>query len=160
TAIWAPDSRRLAFGSDERGGIWLMGVNPPTRPEPLASLDGHVHLTSWSPDGALVAFEMSRNAANWDIGVVDVRTRAVRMILNSRASEQHAAFSPDGRWLAYTSDESGRSQIYVAPFPALEPRHQVSVQGGREPLWAPNGNALFFRQGNAVLELDISFSPE
>src|SRR5262245_37457846 len=160
TAIWSPDSRRLAFGSDERGAIWLMGVNPPTRPELLASLDGHVHLTSWSPDGALVAFEVNRAAANWDIGVVDVRTRAVRMILKSRASEQHAAFSPDGRWLAYTSGDSGRSQIYVAPFPGLEPRHQVSVQSGREPRWAPNGKTLFFRQGNAVLESDISLSPE
>ena len=161
TAIWSPDGEWIAFGSDERGGIWRMGVDRATSPEQLASVGAHVHLSSWSPDGALIAFDVHRHVTTaWDVGVLDVRTRAVTYILRSSASEQHAVLSPDGRWLAYTSDESGRNQIYVVPFPGLDPRRQVSVEAGSHPRWAPNGKTLFFRRGNAMLMTEISLSPD
>ena len=67
--------------------------------------------------------------------------------------------SPDGRWLAYVSDESGRAEIYVQPFPAPGARIQVTTDGGSEPLWAKSGKALIYRAGQAVISVAVSLTP-
>ncbi len=78
-------------------------------------------------------------------------------------SETQPQLSPDGRFLAYVSDESGRSEVYVQPYPATGDRWPISTEGGTEPLWSPDGTELFYRHGNTVLAVDIgaasSFEP-
>lgn len=69
-------------------------------------------------------------------------------------------FSPDGRWLAYTSDESGRPEIYVQPYPGLARKWQISIEGGTEPLWGRNNNLLFFRNGDKVFAVNVTREPE
>jgi eukaryotic-like serine/threonine-protein kinase len=69
----------------------------------------------------------------------------VTPLLNSRFSELYPEFSPDGRWIAYTSNESKRSEVYVQPFPGPGPKHQVSTEGGTEPAWGRDGRQLFYR---------------
>ena len=64
-------------------------------------------------------------------------------------------FSPDGRWLAYVSDESGRDEVYMQPFPGPGGKRQISTEGGREPLWAKNGRELFYRDGEAFLSVSV-----
>ncbi len=81
-------------------------------------------------------------------------------LLATTFNEFNAEISPDGRWLAYTSDESGSNEIYVRPFPDIDAgRWQVSVDGGRQPLWARNGRELFYRNGEAVIAVSIDTDP-
>ncbi len=83
-----------------------------------------------------------------------------RPILQTPAAEFDAQFSPDGRYLAYASNESGRNEVYVLPFPNLqEAKWQISTQGGREPKWAHNGDELFYRSGEGMMAVTITTQP-
>jgi hypothetical protein len=77
-----------------------------------------------------------------------MRDRRVTPFLNSRFDEKYPEFSPDGRWLAYGSNESGRQEVYVQPLPGPGGKWQISNDGGEEPLWARNGKQLFYRRQN------------
>jgi len=85
--------------------------------------------------------------------------RQVTSLLNSRFDESCAEFSPDGHRLAYMSDESGREEVYVRPFPGSGGRRQISSDGGSEPLWARSGRELFYRQGPRIWSVDIGPGP-
>ena len=74
-------------------------------------------------------------------------------------NESAPRFSPDGRWLAYVSDESGRYEIYVQPYPGPGGKWQISTEGGTEPVWNPNGRELFYRSGNKMMAVDIATQP-
>ncbi len=83
-------------------------------------------------------------------------------LLETPASERSARFSPDGKWLAYVSDETGEFQVYVIPFPGPGPRVTVSVNGGLSPIWSSDGKELFFRRGSKVIAALVEpggFSP-
>jgi len=82
------------------------------------------------------------------------------ILLGTLFFELHPEVSPDGRWLAYTSDESGRREIYVQPFPALGGKWQVSTEGGAEPVWNPNGGELFYRDGDKLMSVPVTTAPE
>ncbi len=83
-----------------------------------------------------------------------------RPVLQTPASEIDAQFSPDGRFLAYASNESGRYEVYVRPFPNVEEgKWQISTQGGREPIWARSGNELFYRSGDGMMTVDMKTQP-
>ena len=115
-----------------------------------------------SPDGRRLAVRVTRRGSlARDIGVVDLGGGATyRPILATAFDERSPMLSPDGRWLAYVSDESGRSEVYVQRFPEGGARWQVSAQGGTEPLWAPDGREIFYRSGNRVMVVEVSFEPE
>ena len=76
------------------------------------------------------------------------------------ASERAPMFSPDGGWLAYVSDESGRDEVYVRPYPGPGGRRQISPDGGTEPLWAPSGGELFYRNGSKMMTVTVETSSE
>lgn len=110
---------------------------------------------SWSSDGNTLAFVDSRPDTGDDIALLDVHSKRVTPFLNSKYSEWYPEFSPDGRWMAYTSDESNRQEVYVRPFPGPGIKQQVSIEGGSEPLWARNGRQLFFRREDQVWAVDV-----
>ena len=86
--------------------------------------------------------------------------RATKTLLSTEFSERNAALSPDGAWMAYQSDGSGRYEVYVRPFPDVEAGlWQVSTAGGVDPVWAPDGSELFFRQGNQLLAARVEADP-
>ena len=119
----------------------------------LEKRDGQAPL-SFSPDGKMLAF--SHDADVWVLSMDG--QQQPRPVLQTPASEVEAAFSPDGRFLAYASDESGRFEVYVQPFPGLEGRWQISTQGGKEPVWALSGQELFYRNesGDKMMKVDIA----
>lgn len=83
------------------------------------------------------------------------RRQEIVAVPPTRFREYQGAFSPDGRWVAFTSNDSGRNQVYVRAFPGPGPRSQVSTDGGQEPLWNRNGRELFFRRNDALMAVEI-----
>ena len=81
-------------------------------------------------------------------------------IVKGAAYEGGPQFSPDGRWLAYASDESGVSQVYVRPYPGPDRRWLLSTQGGRQPRWSRSGKEVFYREGNKMMAVEMSMRPD
>jgi Tol biopolymer transport system component len=117
--------------------------------------------SSVAPDGdALVVTHIAADTAA-DIDVVSLRGQVPRQSLVKTPSyEGGSQFSPDGRWMAYASDESGQMQVYVRPFPGPDRKWPVSTQGGTSPRWNRNGTELFYRTGNKMMAVDVSIKPE
>jgi eukaryotic-like serine/threonine-protein kinase len=103
-----------------------------------------------SPDGEWVVYRVGAAAGNRDIYAARVDADTVVVPLaTTEFGERAATLSPDGRWFAYVSDESGRDEVYVKPFPkANDGRWQVSTEGGQEPMWAHSGRELFYRNSD------------
>ena len=117
------------------------------------------HPHSWSPDGQVIAFRDNDPTTGFDSWVLPLSgERKPRVFLRTPFTDTGPKFSPDGRWLAYASDESGRLEIYVQPFPGPGAKTQISTDGGREPLWARNGE-LFYRNGNRVMAVETKTQP-
>jgi Tol biopolymer transport system component len=111
---------------------------------------------AWTRDGKLV-FQQDSPDTKLDIGVVPIDgERTPTLLVRGAADEAHPAMSPDGRWIAYQSNLSGRWEVYVQPFPDLSGRWQVSTQGGLSPIWSPDGRELFYRNARAVMSVPVA----
>jgi serine/threonine-protein kinase len=109
----------------------------------------------------MLVFGRTRAGTSGDIYVLSLRgDPKLRTVVNTPAFEGGAQFSPDGQWMAYASDESGQMQVYVRPFPGPGRRVPVSTQGGTHPLWARSGKELFYRDGNKMMMVDVSTTPD
>jgi len=95
-----------------------------------------------------------------DIHVLDIAQETHVTVAGTSATEWGPHFSPDGRWMAYTSDESGRYEVYVKPYPELSGAWAISSDGGEEPVWARDGRSLFYRNQDTWLQVPISTEPE
>ncbi len=146
--LWTPDGRRLVFSSSGEGGsigLFWMPADGTGKPERMTS--GDVHLaTGLSPDGTHVVFYQNTQTARGDLLTMSLEgDHRVQPLLQTPFDEQEGTISPDGRWIAYESDSSGRSEVYVRPFPAVAGgQWQVSTASGRRPLWARDGQELFY----------------
>jgi Tol biopolymer transport system component len=117
--------------------------------------------TSWSPDGRTLAFyEINPDTAR-DIWTTTLDGQGEPTpVLVTEFNEHSPMFSPDGRWLAYVSDESGREEIYLRPFSGPGAKHPVSTEGGREPVWSADGSELFYRSGDKVMAVAVETEPD
>jgi len=156
---WTPDGTRITFvRANSRQILW----QPSDRSAPenvLVTTERIPVPTSWSPDGRLLVFAEANPATGFDVWTLDVRTRQRAPLLQTRFNEMSPMVSPDGRWLLYTSDETGRPEVFIESFPPGRSRSQVSRDGGTEPLWAPNGREVFFRQLNTLMAATIADGP-
>jgi Tol biopolymer transport system component len=146
---WSPDGTRLAFSSQRSGNgdLYARAAAGTGSDELLASSKAFKVANSWSPDGRFLVFAASAGApgSKADLWLLSLSNRRASPLLRTGSDEMAGAFSPDGHWLAYASDESGRFEIYVMKFPA-EPgvKWQVSTAGGAEPRWRRDGRELFY----------------
>jgi Tol biopolymer transport system component len=124
-------------------------------PELLAKNQSDLMAASWSPDGKLALVEWKPEKAQQDIVVLDARSGQVTPFLNSSFDEIYPEFSPDGRWLAYTSKEAGRNEVYVQDFPGKRIKRQISSGGGAAPLWARDGKQLYFMHQKNLWAVDV-----
>jgi WD40 repeat protein len=105
------------------------------------------HPFDWSPDGESILFQSSGDAGeqpNLDLRVWKVASKTVEPFAVTRFNESHGQFSPDGRYVVYCSDESGRKEVYVRPFPKGDERWQISIDGGGSPRWRRDGKEIVY----------------
>jgi hypothetical protein len=150
TPVWSPDGHWIAFAAYLRDGSQTRGVfrrraDGSGGDELIWEDPNHSHVTDWSPDGKSILIELARPKQRSDIFLIDIATKIARPLIATPFSESSARVSPDGKWLAYLSDESGRGEIYVQPFPSLGHKTVISVDGGSQPIWSDDGRTIFFR---------------
>jgi Tol biopolymer transport system component len=152
-AAWTPDGTRVTYGSASGGNenIFWKPVDGSGAAERLTTSDHSNFAAAWSPDAQTLAFVEARPDTGSNIWILPRQgDRRPRAFVETRFAEAYPDFSPDGRWLAYASDESGRSEVYVQAFPGPGPRHQVSTNGGTAPAWARDGRELFYTPTQSV----------
>jgi Tol biopolymer transport system component len=163
TPVWSPDGRWIAFATSRAGqprSIYRKAADGSGAEERLWSGDFHAHVSGWAPDGQTIVMEIQGAETSTDIWLLDGEgERAARPLLQTRFNERTARLSPDGRWLAYVSDESGRDEVYVQPFPDLAGKWQISIQGGNQPVWSRDGRELFYRGGEQLMAVTVSTEP-
>ena len=153
TPVWTSDGRRVAYRSV--GDINWRAADGSSEEELILVKPLAQSPDSWSPDGQSLIF-MEQHATNgWDIWMVSAGGDPEPLIATS-ANEMNARLSADGRWLAYHSDESGRAEIYVRPFPNVnERRWTISVRGGISPVWSSDRRELFYMNGADVMAVSV-----
>jgi eukaryotic-like serine/threonine-protein kinase len=163
--LWTPDSQWIVYRSSRNGvnydinrkaadgsGVVEKIVSWPNNPGPF----------TWSKDGkTLLSWDLTRSPKQTDISMLSLEGSHARVpLLEGKYNEDHPQISPDGRWLAYASNESGQHEVYVRPYPEVNKgRWQVSTSGGNGPLWSPDGRELFFRNGESVMAVPVENEP-
>jgi serine/threonine-protein kinase len=156
--LWHPTGDSVLYAGDIEPTRVLFQVlaDGTGTPTPLAEAAISLRAASWSGDGRLLALGARGPTLNDDIWVLDPDVDPEpRPFLDSRFGERFPAFSPDGRWFAYTSDQSGRWEVYVRPYPGPGGRIQVSIEGGSEPLWSGDGRELFYRTSDQMMVVSV-----
>ena len=162
--IWSRDGREVAYGREDAGkgvrGLFRQVADGSLPPVEVMASGGVAsgassvpYPDSFSPGDRELLFEQSTLATGSDLWVLPMDRQMPSAFLDSPAFEGDAAFSPDGRWVAYVSDESGRQEVYVRAYPGKGGRLQVSLAGGEWPLWAHDGASLYFTQGRRLMSV-------
>jgi hypothetical protein len=165
--LWAPDGDRIFFPSRPDSSIppnlaWVDADGSSLR-ELLTEGELGKQPTSWSPDGRTLIYHRNDHPeTGWDVMAINLDTAEPQMLLGSRYNEMLGSLSPNGRWLAYVSDESGQLEVYVRSYPDLERKWQISTDGGLEPAWSVDGRELFYRneEGNRMMVVPIRAEPQ
>ena len=162
--IWTLDGAELVYGS-LRGGRWELrstAADGTGSQEVVAAAEEGMEFlepTSWSANGDSLAVNMVQTETGQDVGLVTLEAGTIEPLIDGPANEVGAVISPNGRWIAYTSDQSDISEVYVQRFPDLGGLRQVSVGGGSSPIWSPEGTELFYRRGlppDAMMSVTVS----
>ena len=161
---WTPDGRYIAYirESDGKNEAWRVPADGSGQEERLFGQENPVHELTFSPVGRQAVFRADHATTNRDIWMLSLDTlrgshKAIPL-LTSGFNEMGPRISPDGRWLTYISDESGRYEVYVRPFPGPGARVQVSTNGGTEPLWTGNGSRVVYRSSDSFISATLSFA--
>jgi len=163
--VWTPDGRRLVFASQrgrDRFGFYSVAADG-TGPVDLLLMSetaGFFRPYGWSPDGKSLVFDYGGVDGRGNIGMLSMEsTRPWKPLLQTEANEVSPTLSPDGAWIAYSSNRTGRPEVYVERFPDLGDRKQISTDGGAEPLWSRDGHELLYRRGNAMIAVPLDSKP-
>jgi Tol biopolymer transport system component len=154
--VWTPDGQRIMYTLQEKGeplNLYWKRADGAGDAQRLTESKNPQYPGSWRPDGKVLAFAQFNPDTSWDILTLPVegneksgwKPGEPKPFLNSPFMEGEPAFSPDGRWLAYQSNESGSFEVYVRPFPGPGGKWQISIGGGYLPKWSRNGKELFYR---------------
>lgn len=157
--VWSPDGTRVAFSSN-RSGVWNLYTKELTagareellfKPEVPQGIQGNTYLQQWSSDGRWLVFSVGDLMTGIHLWALPLDTRKPVLAVPAEFNEEQGRLSPDSRWIAYTSDESGAREIYLQRFPSAARKLRVSLAGGREPEWRTDGKELFFVASDGTL---------
>jgi dipeptidyl aminopeptidase/acylaminoacyl peptidase len=152
--VWSPDGSRIAFTSTRKGrrDIYWKAAGGAGADEPVLETEGAKSLEDWSPDGKLLLFNLDTR----EIHAVQANgDRKPYPVLKAPFVQVQGHLSPDGRWIAYSSAESGRREVFVQNFPPAGGKWQISTTGGEEPAWRRDGKELFFLNGTKLNAVDV-----
>jgi serine/threonine protein kinase len=169
--LWTPDGKRIAFLSQQEREykVYWKASNGTGTEDLLGSVPSLAMFfpSTWSGDGKNLVLTMLnqqavRDTQPFDIGIISMEgDHKWRPLLQAKYNEAQPQISPDGRWMAYTSNESGQYEVYVRPFPDVEKgKWQVSTSGGDSPLWSRDCRELLYRSGDAVMAVSVKTEPD
>jgi eukaryotic-like serine/threonine-protein kinase len=153
--VWSDDGDWIVFMASGNGADSLYLQRSDGGVQPKYLLDGR------APEGfyknGQIAFITRTADRDYGISLLDLNTRKATVLVDIPGSEQHSSrISSDGKWLAYASNETGRQEVWLEPLPQTGKRYQLTKQGGRHPLWSPDGTKLYFDQGDKMFRLDLT----
>jgi serine/threonine-protein kinase len=162
--IWSPDGKHVAFMSGETSNLYYMRADGAGAPVRLTESKNRQVPYSFSPDGKRLAFfefNPQTNVDIWTLPLEEVESDHPMVgkpepFLVTPFDERAPMFSPDGRWIAYESDESGRSEVYARPFPGPGGKSQISTGGGNRPVWSKKDHELFYRSTEGMMVADYT----
>jgi Tol biopolymer transport system component len=160
--VWSPDGTELMYVSNRDGfyNIYRQSVSKPGEEHRVTEAASHQYMTDWSADGRTIVFTTIDPRTQADIWTMPAAGGQQVPLLATAFNEYAARLSPDGQWLAYTSDESGRPEVYVQRFPSGRDKSQLSTQGGSHPQWRADGRELFYLAANrTVSALAMTLAP-
>jgi Tol biopolymer transport system component len=156
---WSPDGKWVVFSSRRGAGSWDLyqkRTDFSGQAEVILAKEYAQWPCAWSPDGAALIYEEIHPTDGGGIWVLPLEgEREPRPFLRTSFAEESLTFSPNGRWAAYQSDESGRIEVYVQPFPGPGRRIQISTDGGMRPVWSASGRELFYLNGRDMMVVDV-----
>ncbi len=160
--VWASNGKKVTFESTKAGptNLFWKPADGSGAQERLTTSENTQNPGPWSPDGETLAFTEADPATGSDIWVLSLKDgRKSQPFLRTPFNEGNLVFSPDGHWVAYQSNESGRDEVYVQPFPGPGSKGLVSTQGGTEPVWSRDGHELFYRSGDKMMVVATMIQP-
>ncbi|HKY32388.1 MAG TPA: protein kinase [Candidatus Polarisedimenticolia bacterium] len=162
-ALWVGDGAEIAFSiqrsQDRVRQLFALPSDGGGAPRSLAVMDYPAVPGSMTPDGRYLAVSHDDRRERNDIDVIDMKTGQARAFLATEHDEDHPDFSPDGRWVAYTSNETGRAEVYVRPFQGSGAKYRVSTGGGTGAVWSRDGRELFYAEGIRLMRAVIATQP-
>jgi eukaryotic-like serine/threonine-protein kinase len=160
TPVWSPDGKTIAYTKRTKDGkprIFVKPYDGSGDETELFSADYRLYLNFWSRDGKYLMIDYMAQNAQSDLLVLPLTgDKKPWMYLDSKRDEYESSISPDGKWIAYDSDESGSYQIYVRSFPGKEGKWQISTDVADEPRWSPDGKTLYYRKNSQIMAVPIS----
>jgi len=156
--VWTPDGQHIVYRATRSGSrnLFWKSLDGTTPEERLTSSKNDQTPWSFSADGTTLAFDEATIETGKDIWMLPLAgDRKPRPFLQEASQEWQARFSPTGPWLAYVSDRSGQPEVYVQSYPGPGRRWQVSAEGGQNPVWARDGQELFYRNGRKIMSVEI-----
>jgi eukaryotic-like serine/threonine-protein kinase len=161
--IWSPDSSNIVFTSSREGSqsFYIKKTNGVGGEELLLKLDKLSIPDDWSADGRFIVYGSTGEKTKRDIWLLPMTgDRQPTPLLQTEFNETHARFSPDGKWIAYTSDESGTDEVYVQSFPVPTSRVRISTGGGGQPRWRHDGKELYYVSGKKIMAVAVDSGAE
>jgi serine/threonine protein kinase len=157
--IWTHDGKRIVFKGKGNHLFWQPADGGGAAEQLTSDQRSRNDLPgNWSPDGQALLFMETLPVR--DLFVFSLKDRKAQPFDTGEVGASSPCFSPDGRWIAYTSNESGRTEVYVRPYPGPGGKWQVSTDGGTEPAWNPKGRELFYRSGQKMMTVDYTEQSE
>jgi eukaryotic-like serine/threonine-protein kinase len=154
--MWTPDGQRLVFivsGAGPDAIHWRRADGTGDAEHLIDTRAGE----GWTADGSQLRFLTLTGNRDYGISLFDLKSRKVTPVIDLPGSAQHSSsISPDGKWIAYASNETGRYEVWIEPFPRTGTRHQVTRDGGSHPLWRPDGQAIYFDRDLQLFQVAVN----